>query len=54
MAIDRKPENGYEIQDSCCEISRIMLRLKIIKQELDYSDTDIDEDAKGSLHGIKV
>ena len=28
VAIDRKPENGCEIQDSCCGVSGIMMRLK--------------------------
>ena len=35
VAIDRKPENGCEIQDSCDGRSRIMLRLKLIMHEED-------------------
>ena len=31
VAIDRKPEDGCEIQNSCCAVSGIMLRLKIVK-----------------------
>ena len=31
VAIDRKPENGLEIQDACCAMSNIMLRLKLVK-----------------------
>ena len=31
VAIDRKPENGCEIQNACCARSRIMLQLKLVK-----------------------
>jgi len=31
VAMDRKPENGAEIQDSCCGKSNIMMRLKLVK-----------------------
>jgi len=31
VAIDRKPENGCEIQNSCCAKSGIMMRLKVVK-----------------------
>jgi len=31
VAIDRKPEDGCEIQNSCCGKSNIMMRLKIVK-----------------------
>jgi len=31
VAIDRKPEDGCEIQNSCCAKTGIMLRLKIVK-----------------------
>ena len=34
-AIDRKPGNGCEIQDSCCGVSGIMMRLNIVKEEED-------------------
>jgi len=34
VAIDRKPENGCEIQNSCCAKSGIMLRLKIVKAKV--------------------
>ena len=54
VAIDRKPENGCEIQDSCCGVSGIMMRLKVVKQEEDYSDTESDEDSTTLLHGVKV
>ena len=31
VAMDRKPEDGCEIQDSCCGKSNIMMRLKLVK-----------------------
>ena len=54
MVIDRKPENGYEIQDSCCGVGGIMLRLKVVKQDIDYSDIGTDEESTILLHGVKV
>ena len=54
VAIDRKPKNGCEIQDSCCGVSGIMLRLKIVKEEEDYSSTDTEEEGAVMLHGVKV
>ena len=54
VAIDRKPENGCEIQDSCCGVSGIMMRLKVVKQEEDYSDTESDEDSTTLGHGVKL
>ena len=54
MTIDRKPENGYEIQDSCCGVSGIMMRLKIIKEDTGYSSTYTDEKNVVTLHGVKV
>ena len=54
MAIDRKPKTGCEIQDSCCGVSRIMMRLKIVKKEDDYLSTDTEDDSAVLLHGVKV
>ena len=54
VAIDRKPENGCEIQDYCCGVSGIMMGLKVVKQEEDYSDTESDEDSTTLGHGVKV
>lgn len=31
VAMDRKPEAGCEIQDSCCGKSQIIMRLKLVK-----------------------
>ncbi|KAL7462969.1 hypothetical protein ACHAXS_003342 [Conticribra weissflogii] len=35
VAIDHKPENGCEIQDSCDGVAQIMLRLRLVKDEAD-------------------
>ena len=40
MAIDRKPENGCEIQSSCCGRSRILCRLLVKKA----ADTEVESD----------
>ena len=40
VVFDRKPENGCEIQDSCCRVSGIIMRLKIVKEETEYSNTN--------------
>jgi hypothetical protein len=53
VAIDRKPENGCEIQNSCCGRSGIMLRLLLVKtsremlSELAFDNTDMN-------HGTQV
>ena len=54
VSIDREPENGCEIQDSCCGVSGIMMRLKVVKQEEDFSDIESDEDSSSIGHGVKV
>ena len=54
VAIDRKSESGCEIQDSCCGVSGIMMRLKVVKQEEDYSDRESNEDSSTLGYGIKV
>ena len=36
------------------EVSGIMMRLKVVKQEEDYSDTESDEDSSTLGHGVKV
>ena len=33
VAIDRKPEDGCEIQSACCALSGIILQLKLVKSE---------------------
>jgi Transposase IS4 len=47
VAIDRKPENGCEIQTACCGSSGIMMSLRIVKQEH-------LEGPENLLHGLKV
>ena len=54
VAIDMKPENYCEIQDSCCGVSGIMMRLKIVKEEEDYSSTYTEEEGAVMLHDVKV
>ena len=38
VAIDRKPENGAEIQDASCGVSGIMIRLKVVKGVVDRDE----------------
>ena len=57
VAIDRKPENGCEIQNSACGVSGIMLRLKLVKnveaEEASQQDPDREEN-EGLIHGCVV
>ena len=58
VAIDRKPENGCEIQSAACGRSGIMIRLKLVKTA-DEEDRQQTEDAaaaddEGLLHGASV
>ena len=53
IAIDRKPENGCEIQNSACSKSRVMLRLLVVKGEED-SDLHTQENNEGLAHGISI
>jgi hypothetical protein len=53
IAIDRKPEFGCEIQNSCCGRSGIMMRLKLVKtmeEQLTHAQPGDD----GLLHGTAV
>ena len=53
-AIDRKPENGCEIQNACCGRSMVMIRLKLVKtseEELTHTVPDADT---GLLHGTNL
>jgi len=51
VAIDRKPENGCEIQDACDGRSGVMLRIKIVET----ADAHTDEEENVSLnHGTRV
>ena len=50
--MDRKPENGCEIQDACDGRSRVMIQLKLVKGQAD-NDRMSTEDP-GGLHGTRV
>jgi len=53
VAIERKPENGCEIQNVACGRSGIMLRLKIVTTAVDQAASLSDAD-RGLLHGTAV
>ena len=57
VAIDRKPENGCEIQTTACGKSGVMLRLKLVKtkkeDEQQQHDNNIQTDEE-MLHGTRV
>ena len=53
VAIDRKPENGCEIQNSCCGRCGIMMRLKLVKTAEEEA-THQEEHPDGMLHGTKI
>ena len=50
--MDRKSENGCEIQNACDGRSKIMIQLKLVKGAQD-NDIPAAEDLVG-LHGTKV
>ena len=52
IAIDRKPEDGCEIQNTCDGISGVMLYLKIVKAAEDVEGGEHDD--AGLPHGGKV
>jgi hypothetical protein len=57
VAIDRKPENGCEIQDACCVTSGIMIRLKVVKTKAENKDQQQQQgnkDHANMLHGTQV
>ena len=55
VAIDRKPENGYEIQNAACGESGVMLQLKLVKGVDLLDDEDDGVPAETSLlHGTNV
>jgi hypothetical protein len=53
VAIDRKPENGCEIQNSGCGRSGIMLRLKLVKT-MEEEHANILPGYNGMLHGTAI
>jgi Transposase IS4 len=57
IAIDRKPENGCEIQNAACGVSGVMLRLKLVKGvNLPGVDEEnfADNNDRSLLHGTQV
>jgi hypothetical protein len=54
VAMDRKPENGCEIQNAACGRSGVMIRLKIVKTATEAEALGANEDDNGLLHGTKV
>ena len=57
VAIDRKPENGCEIQNAACGRSGVMLRLKLVKGiDLvgDEDNGDEQNNESSLLHGTQV
>ena len=53
IAIDRKPENGCEIQNSACSESGVLLRLLLVKSEED-SHLHTQENNEGLQHGTSI
>ena len=43
VAMDRKPEDGAEIQNSACGISGIMLQLKLVKSAACIAATEAEK-----------
>ena len=54
VAIDRKPENGCEIQDGACGKSGIMISLRVVKTSNEEERNNTREHDDGQLHGTKV
>ena len=53
VAIDRKPENGFEIQNTVCGHSGVMIRLKIVKTAKEENASAVTDD-DGNNHGTNV
>ncbi len=63
VSIDRKPDNGCEIQNLCCAKSGVMLRLRLVKsaeeekaaaQELMSDENTTQQQDNSMLHGTKI
>ena len=48
IAMDRKPENGCKVQDSCNGETGIMLQLKLVKTKIEEEDRIVDEKERDS------
>jgi Transposase IS4 len=53
IAIDRKPENGWEIQNTACGRSGIMLRLQLVTTPEDRKERELESEGD-LLHGTAV
>jgi hypothetical protein len=54
VAIDRKPDNGCEIQNACCGRSTIMMRLKLVKTAEEELTHTVPDAETGLLHGTRI
>ena len=53
VVIDRKPENGCEIQNAACGCSGVMIRLKVVKTAEEENAIAVTDDI-GNNHGTNV
>ena len=54
-AMDRKPKNGMEVQDACCALSGIMIRMRILKgKDFEKDQLQFNDEDEQLLHGVKV
>ena len=53
VAIDRKPENGCEIQNAACGHSGVMIQLKIVKTAEEENASAVTDDDSNN-HGTNV
>jgi hypothetical protein len=56
VAIDRKPDNGCEIQNAACGMSGVMIRLKLVKsaEEIAAAEAEGEQGPEGIAHGTKI
>jgi hypothetical protein len=54
VAMERKPEDGCEIQTCCDGVSRIMLRLQLVKGKKAEKEEDTNASANVVPNGTKV
>ena len=53
VVIDRKPENGCEIQNAACGRSGVMIQLKVVKTAEEENASAVTDD-DGNNHGTNV
>jgi hypothetical protein len=54
ISIDRKPENGCEIQNAACGRSGIMMQLKLVKTAEEEDEAHQNTGTDGLMHGTSV